>query len=257
MSPPRASLYRRSVPLDPAFHGAHGVDALADFSITRDLHAVFITATEFPQAGLEFPLLFVGTGQTGATGRQAMSTIALLGLNEGENLQLEGDRWVARYIPAYIRRYPFASATVPGPAGLKVLVDDTWAGFSECAAEPLFTADARPAPALRRAIEFLERFELEAERTRAFCERVVALDVLKEMKAEATLPGGEKISVDGFHAIDEDRLHALPDATVLELHRTGMLALMQVHLLSLANIRHLVNRLGVVRARGAAQPAAT
>jgi hypothetical protein len=77
----------------------------------------------------------------------------------------------------------------------------------------------------------------------------VALDVLKQMKAEATLPDGQTVSVDGFHAIDEDRLHALPDATVLELHRTGMLALMQVHLLSLANIRHLVNRLGVVRSR--------
>jgi hypothetical protein len=84
---------------------------------------------------------------------------------------------------------------------------------------------------------------------------VVALDVLKEMKAEATLPDGETISVDGFHAIDEERLRALPDATVLELYRSGMLALLQMHLLSLANIRHLVTRLGVVRARRAAMPA--
>ena len=248
MSGLHSSLYRRSVPLDPATHGAHRVSALSDFSITRDLHAVFITATEFPQAGLEFPLLFVATGQRNGAGRAVMSTIALLGLAEGENLQLEGERWVGRYIPAYIRRYPFASASTPGPGGLKVLVDDTWPGFSESAAEPLFDG-GRPAPALSRAMEFLNRFELEAERTRAFCDRVVALDVLKEMKAEATLPGGESISVDGFHAIDEDRLRALPDATVLELYRTGMLALMQVHLLSLANIRHLVNRLGALRAR--------
>ena len=249
MSRLHSSLYRRPVPLDPAVHGAHRVSALSDFSITRDLHAVFITATEFPQAGLEFPLLFVATGQRNGAGRPTMSTIALLGLAEGENLQLEGERWVGRYIPAYIRRYPFASASTPGPAGLKVLVDDTWPGFSESGAEPLFVADGRPAPALSRAMEFLDRFELEAERTRTFCDRVVALDVLKEMKAEATLPDGERISVDGFHAIDEDRLRALPDATVLELYRTGMLALMQVHLLSLANIRHLVNRLGALRAR--------
>ncbi len=150
------------------------------------LHAVFITATEFPQAGLEFPLLFVATGHRDAAGRQVMSTVALLGLAEGENLQLEG-----------------------------------------------------------------VRFEPEAERTRTFCERVVAPDVLKQMKAGATLPDGQTISVDGFHAIDEDRLHALPDATVLELYRMGMLALMQVHLLSLANIRRLVDRLGVVRSRRA------
>ena len=249
MSMRPSSFYRNTVPLDPVVHGAHRVDALADFSITRELHAVFITATEFPQAGLEFPLLFVGTGQRSSTGRPAMSTVALLGVVEGENLQLEGERWVARYIPASIRRYPFVTASTAGPSGRKVLVDDTWPGFSPNAAEPLFDAEGGPAPALTRAIDFLDRFELEAERTRTFCDRVVALDVLKDMKAEATLPGGEKISVDGFHAIDEDRLRALPDPTVLELFRSGMLALMQVHLLSLANIRHLVMRAGVVRGR--------
>ena len=72
MSMQPASFYRRTVPLDPAVHGAHRVDALADFSITRALHAVFITATEFPQAGLEFPLLFVATGQREGAGRPAM-----------------------------------------------------------------------------------------------------------------------------------------------------------------------------------------
>jgi hypothetical protein len=255
MSRNASSLYRRSVPLDPAQHGLHRVSPLTDFSITRNLHAVFITATEFPQAGLDFPLLFVATGQRGAGGRAQMSTVALLGLVEGENLQLEGERWTGRYIPAAIRRYPFASASSPGPSGLKILVDDSWPGFSDSIGEPLFAADGRPAAALRRAIEFVDRFELEAERTRIFCERVVALDVLKEMKAEATLPDGETISVDGFHAIDEERLRALPDATVLELYRSGMLALLQMHLLSLANIRHLVTRLGVVRARRAAMPA--
>ncbi len=234
------SLYRRLVPLDPARHRAHRVAPLADFAIARDLHAVFVTATEFAQAALEFPLLFVATGHHDAAGRPSMSTVALLGVSRGENLYVDGARWDARYIPAYIRRYPFSRAGAPGAAG--VLVDEAWGGFSDGAGAPLFEADARPAPALQRALDFLERFELEAERTRVFCERVVALDVLKEMKAEATLPDGHRLSIEGFHAIDEGRLHGLPDATVLELYRSGLLMLMQVHLVSLANIRHLVNR---------------
>ena len=229
--------------LDPALHRHRRISPLTDFRVAADLHAVFITATEFPQAGLELPLLFVATGDDDDHGRPAMSTVALLGLAAGENLQLgEGGRWTGRYIPAYIRRYPFASAAEAGASGLAMLVDDSWPGFAEAGAEPLFDADDQPAPALQRARDFLERFELEADRTRAFCERVVALDVLKEMKAEATLPNGRRIAIDGFHAIDEDRMHALPDATVVELYRTGLLMLMQLHLASLANIRHLVNR---------------
>jgi hypothetical protein len=235
------SLYRRPIPLDPAVHRRRKVAPLADFSIASELHAVFVTATEFPQAGLEFPIVFVETGRDIA-GRRTISPVALLGVSHGENLHVDGGRWDARYIPAFIRRYPFLTAAMPGASGINVLVDEAWSGFSELAGEPLFEADDAPAPALRRAMDFLERFELEAERTRAFCERLVMLDVLKEMKADATLPNGQTLSVDGFHAIDEDKLHALPDATVLELWRNGILMLMQVHLTSIVNIRHLVNK---------------
>ena len=236
------SLYRRSIALDPAVHRGRKVSPLTDFSIAKDLHAVFVTATEFPQAALEFPIVFVETGHHDTAGRPMMSPVALLGLTHGENLHVEGTRWEARYIPAYIRRYPFSTASLPGASGINVLVDEAWSGFSDHGTEPLFGAGDAPAPALKRAMDFLERFELEAERTRAFCERLVMLGVLKEMKADATLQNGQKLSVDGFHAVDEDKLHTLAEATVLALWRTGLLMLMQAHLLSLANIRHLVNK---------------
>jgi hypothetical protein len=257
VSRPAPSLYRRPVALDPAVHRSRKVVPLTDFSVAKDLHAVFLTATEFPQAALEFPIVFVETGRHDPAGRPMMSPAALLGLTHGENLHVDGSRWEARYIPAYIRRYPFSTAAMPGASGLNVLVDEAWTGFSEQAGEPLFAADDTPAPALRRAMDFLERFELEAERTRAFCDRVVMLGLLKEMKADATLPNGQAISVDGFHAIDEEKLHALPDATVLELWRTGLLMLMQVHLMSMVNIRHLVNRKAArIAARGLPDTAA-
>ena len=242
MNRPAPSLYRHSIPLDPAVHRRHRISPLADFSIARELHAVFVTATEFPQAALEFPIVFVETGQHDTAGKPMLSPVALLGLTHGENLHVDGTRWEARYIPAYIRRYPFSTAAMPGASGINVLVDDAWNGFSEHAGEPLFDAADAPAPALQRAIDFLERFELETERTRAFCARLVNLGVLKEMKADATLPNGQKLSVDGFFAVDEDKLRAQPEATVLELWRSGLLMLMQAHLLSLANIRHLLNK---------------
>jgi hypothetical protein len=253
LNPPAPSLYRRSIALDPAVHRNRRVSPLTDFSIARELHAVFVTATEFPQAALEFAIVFVDSGRHDAAGRPVMSPVALLGLTHGENLHVEGTRWEARYIPAYIRRYPFSTASMPGASGINVLVDEAWSGFSEHGAEPLFEAGDAPAPALQRAIDFLERFELETERTRAFCERLVMLGLLKEMKADATLPNGQKLSVDGFHAVDEERLRALPDATILELWRNGLLMLMQAHLLSLANIRHLVNR-KAVRLQAAGRP---
>lgn len=246
------SMYGRAVLLDPAVHRARRVSPLTDYSIAKDLHAVYVTATEFPQAALEFPIVFVETGPRDPGGRSVMSPVALLGLTHGENLHVDGTMWSARYVPAFIRRYPFLTAKVPGSSATHVLVDDTWSGFSEQGAEPLFLEKDEPAPALKRSMDFLERFELESERTRVFCERVVSLGVLKEMKADATLPDGRQLSVDGFHAIDEDKLHALPDATAIALWRGNLLMLMQAHLMSLANIRHLVNRKAMrMQAQGA------
>jgi hypothetical protein len=179
-------------PLGAARSGAawlHSVSALTDFSITRDLHAVFITATEFPQAGPRLPLLFVATGQRGCRGAPLMSTVALLGSSRARTCSSKASAGPAATSRPAIRRYPVRQRERPGATGVKVLVDDTGRAFPRASGEPLFVADGRPAPALSRAIDFIERFELEAERTRTFCERVVALDVLKQMKAEATLPG--------------------------------------------------------------------
>jgi hypothetical protein len=237
-----SALYREPQLLDPANHRRLRMGSLADFSITKGMHGVFITATEMPQAALDFPLVFIHTGDRDANGRPNISPIVLLGLAAGENLYVDGTRWDARYIPAFIRRYPFLTATLRNAGATGVMIDRAWAGFSETEGEPLFDADDKPAAALKRAIEFLEMFETEAQRTRLFCNRLLDLELLREMKADATLPDGVNLSVDGFLVIDEEKLHKLADEAVLEMHRNGMLMLLHLHLASLANMRGLVER---------------
>lgn len=237
-----SALYREPQLLDPAQHRTLRMGTLADFSITKGMHGVFVTATEMPQAALEFPLVFVHTGERDAAGRPTVSPIVLLGVAQNENLFVDGTCWDARYIPAFIRRYPFLTATLRQAGATGVMIDRAWSGFSQADGEPLFEADDTPAPALKRAMDFLEMFETEAQRTRMFCSRLVELELLKEMKADATLPDGVTLSIDGFLVIDEHKLHRLDDAVVLEMHRNGMLMLLHLHLASLTNLRGMVER---------------
>lgn len=238
-----SALYQSPVPLDPTLHRSLRMSVLSDYSIAAGMHAAVITATEFGQAAFEFPILFVDTADRSLGGADVlMAPVALMGLSQGENLHVQGTRWDARYIPAFVRRFPFLTAELPGSATPGVLIEPSWSGFSQTEGAPLFGDAGQPAPALQQALQFLELFEAEARRTRAFCARVVELGLLKEMKADATLPGGEKLSVDGFQVVDEDKLRELPDAVVLELHRNGILMLLQVHLLSLGNMRQLLDR---------------
>jgi len=237
-----SALYREPKLLDSIVHRQKKLKSLDDFSITKGMHAVYLTATEFPHAGLDFPIIFVNTGERLPSGKAMISPVALLGLTANENLHLEGSRWTARYLPAFIRRFPFLTAGVQGSAAPGVFVDASWSGFSDTEGEPLFDADGKPTEALTRAIDFLKRFDEEQQRTRMFCARVVELELLKEMQADATLPNGESLKVEGFLTVDEEKLVALPETTVVELHRNGMLMLMHSHLMSLINVRHLVER---------------
>ena len=235
-------LYRRPELLDPKRHGKRRIGELTDWSVAATTHAMFVSATEFTQAAIDYPIVFVGAGDRDSKGRERVAPVALLGLAPGENLYVQGTRWDARYTPAFMRRYPFYTAPVQGLEQPGVFVDTAWSGFSETEGEPLFESGDEPAPALKRAIEFLERFEVEAQRTRLFCERLLDLQILKEMRADVTLLDGRKIAVEGFQVVDEEKLQTLPDALVVELHRKGLLMLMQVHLVSLVNLRHLVDR---------------
>jgi hypothetical protein len=251
----KSALYRDPQLLDPALHRHKKLRPVTDFSIARDMHAVFLAATEFPAAALAFPIIFVHTGERLPDGGGMIAPVALLGLVANENLHVDGPEWHARYLPAFIRRFPFLTARAQGSDTPAVFVDTSWSGFSDSDGEALFDADGKPAPALQRAMEFLQQFDLEQQRTRQFCARLLELGVLKEMSADAVLPNGESLKIDGFLTVDEDKLNALPDATVLELHRSGMLMLLQVHLVSLGNMKQLVERKAL---RMAAQtPAAT
>jgi hypothetical protein len=125
-----SALYREPVLLEPTKHRTLKIGTLADFSITKGMHGVFVAATEIPQAALEFPVLFVHTGERDASGKPGFSPIALLGLSQGENLFVDGPRWDARYIPAFIRRYPFLTANLRGAPTQGVMIDAGWNGFS-------------------------------------------------------------------------------------------------------------------------------
>ena len=238
-----SALYREPVPLDPAVHRGKRVRALNDFSIAQGMHAVFVTAGEFAQAALEFALIFVPTGdRPGERPVRQVSPVALLGVRPNENLHVDGSRWDAGYLPAFIRRYPYLTAPVRGADAPGIYVDAAWPGFNDSEGEPLFDADGKPTAALDHALDFMRLFDAEASRTRELCARIVELDVLKGMKADMQLAGGEHLSVDGFLTVDEDKLRALPDATIVELHRSGLLAVLHAHLLSLGNLRRLIER---------------
>jgi hypothetical protein len=253
-----SALYRDPQLLDSKQHRNKRLKVPDNYAVTSRMHAAFLTATEFPQACVETPIIFVRTGQQQANGKAVVSSVSLLGLVTSENLRVdEAGRWLGHYVPAFIRRYPFMTVHLEGAPAPSVFVDAAFEGFSDTEGDRLFDDQGQPTETLKRVIEFLERFDQEQMRTMMFCERLVELDLLKEMTADATLPNGETLKIDGFLSVDEEKLGQLPEAAVLELHRNGMLMLIHAHLLSMTNMRELIQQKHIRLAAQAAAPQAS
>lgn len=236
-------MYGELLPLDREVHKNLKLDtAKAVVSRLADQNSVFLAAVEFGDACKEYPVVFVRAGEAAADGKQPVAPLAVLGLKPGSNLFIDGDKWTGNYVPAYVRRYPFAMARLDGNANnLAVCYDSKWAGFQEANGEALFN-NGEPTEFLLNAKAFLENFEQEAERTRLICNLLVDMDLLQDMRFEATLPNGEKLDVEGFLALDEKKYSELPDAKVLELHRNGLIAMIEMHRLSMTNMNRLAAR---------------
>ena len=239
-------MYSSLVPLDRRLHQNLRLNTeIPVVSRIAGLNSLFLAVVEFAEACKEYPIVFVRVGEVPADGKQAVAPLAVLGLKTGSNLIVKDNSWTGNYVPAYLRRYPFSMARIDQESdSMAVCYDSEWAGFSQTEGTMLFGTDNEPSEFLKNVQSFLESFEQEAERTRLICQQLNELDLFREMRFEATLASGEKLDVDGFLAVDEKKLAELPDDKVLQLHRSGLLSLLEMHRVSMGNMSRLAAKHG-------------
>ncbi len=226
---------------------------LTDWSVAKNLNAMFVAAAEFGDVCREYPIVFIKAGKED-DGTDAIAPVAVFGLTQDDNLYVNGKDWRAQYVPAVLRAYPFCIARVDAER-FAICIDQGYAGFSETEGMPLFEGEAQPTEMLKAMTTNLENLEGEIQRTRLIGKRLLELDLLREMRFDTTLPDGRQHTVDGFLTVDDKKVTDLPEATVMELHRTGILGLIHLHWVSIGNMRRLADWYAARTLGGAATPA--
>jgi hypothetical protein len=234
------NLHRQPVALDSVQHrGLKLRVPVTDWTLAAGLNAMFVSVSEFGDTCREFPLVFVRAGKD-PQGKEQVAPVAVLGLAQNQNLYVSGERWRANYVPNLLRVYPFCLARMDGER-FAICVDMAYAGVNSEDGRPLFNADGTQAELLKTMQAHLETMEADIQRTRAVGQRLLELDVLRDMRFDATLPDGSKHSVDGFLTVDDQKMTHLPDNVVGELHRSGILGMVHLHWVSLGNMRRLID----------------
>jgi len=230
-------IYESAVPITATQHGNLSFEAKDDYAFSAGINAVPLTAVEILPAATEYAIVFTEAGED-------VFPAAVLGVRAEQNLYLtEDNHWKAKYVPGFIRRYPFVFSASEDQKTLTLCIDETHPGFNrKNKGSRLFTKDGKPSDYTNKVLEFLQSYQAEFERTRAFCKRLKELNLLEPMQAEVTAPDGKKSTLRGFLTVTRSRVRTLSPEALASLVKSDWLELIYLHLYSMRNFNEVRDR---------------
>jgi hypothetical protein len=224
---PTLLLYKELVALERKEHRNLRLKE-TNLDYTKEINSVPVAGVEFFEASRDLPVVF-----TKDTAGEFIPLVLLSLQPKGHNL---GDDWGNIYVPAFIRRYPFALAEG------KVVFDKQAPQLQEKEGEALFGENGENTDFLNKIIEFLGYMDTQFKLTREYCQACAKQDFFTPLNAQVKIGEAKPIRLTNFFMIDEKKLKELADAEIKDWFRKGWLAWSFAHLHSLGALRRLVKR---------------
>jgi hypothetical protein len=233
----------RSVLLNNVEHKDLRVITRRAAELGDNVHVVFTFPAEFRNIQSCFPVVF----QKSADGI-GFDALALMGLEQGENLFLEPHGWEAPYVPLTIERQPFLIG-VDGDQ-LMVNIDMDHPRVSHTEGEAVFLPYGGNTEYLERINSVLLAIHQGLESAKGFSAAMQALELFEPFVVDIELNDGSQNRLMGFYTIHEERLAALDGATLHRLSQAGYLQAAYMVLASMSQFRALIDRKNARRAAG-------
>jgi len=231
-------IYEKAVPVTSQRHRDWSIKKGTDCTFAKHVNAVPLMAVEFGPAAVEYAIVFTGTGE-------AIMPAVILGIRDRQNVYVAEDgNWQAKYLPAFVRRYPFVFSSADEGKRFVLCLDEAFTGCNQDGlGERLFDAEGNRTQYLEGVLNFLQQYQGQFQLTQAFCKKLQTLDLLEPMQAQVTVPAGERLRLTGFMAVTRDRLKKLSGDQLAELAQSNELELIYAHLHSLRNVTAMAERL--------------
>lgn len=190
-----------------------------------------VVAQELPRACMHLPIGFLKA-------ENGYQLVAVLGLQPGKNLWVSPDgRWLAGYVPAAYRGYPFALAnTEDGQRVLCVREDSGLVNDDE--GELFFDEEGQPAKPIQDVLNFLQQVTANAQVTAQLCGVLEEHGLVSPWNVQVKSADGEK-KVEGLFRVDEAALNALPAEALAAVRDRGAMPLVYCQLLSMQHLHQL------------------
>lgn len=220
------------IPLDKNQHSALKVVPKINFDLVGKTHLAAATIREYAQLSGSMPIVFIEDPKT-----KNIHSVAMLGLEAGQNLYYAEERWQGPHIPLNIQRYPFDIR--PDGDKLGVFIDENSDLISD-EGQPLFTEAGEPSEFLKNRQQFLGELANSEVQNQRFIKQLVDNNLLEEISIRITYASGQVRNVTGILAVNEKKLVELDDDKVLAMHKAGFLGACYSTMLSLGQLNRLV-----------------
>lgn len=227
-------MFKKLVPVNNEQHKDLKIKSIDGFGYAREFHIASLMVHEFARAASVYPIVFIEDKT-----KDEFRPVVLLGLNEGENLFVGADgKWQASYVPAIIRRYPFALAKLNDDGQYTVCIDEESETVSRKEGKPLFDDKGEPTDVIDNVKRYLGELQQMEAFTQEFCKYLAQQNLFTPLNMRVRQDNQVK-NITGCYVLNEERLNSLSDTAILDVRTRRYLAPIYAHLTSLAQIERL------------------
>jgi hypothetical protein len=228
-------VFQKVVPVNKERHASKKIKEVSGFAFASKFHIAYVTMQEFARAASIFPIVFLEDKE-----KDEFRPVVLLGLDAGENLFVGKDgKWQASYVPAIIRRYPFALTPAGNDGQYVVCIDEESPLVSDSEGAPLFDEKGEPTKVIDNVKRYLAELQQMDAFTREFCKFLQANNMFTPLNMRVREASRVK-NISGCYVINEERLNNVSDEKFLEFRTKRYLPAIYAHLVSLAQTERLV-----------------
>ena len=207
----------------------------------HDIHAAVTFPTEYGDVQREYPIFFRRSGDRGD-----YQSVALLGLEPGENLFLDDGLWNASYVPGIIAKGPFligfqeqeVDGEVRKEPVIHIDLDDPRVNGNE--GEAVFLEHGGNSPYLQHIAAVLRGIQEGMAVAGPMFAALESHELIEPVNVEIDVHGDVKYELKGYYTISEERLRLLPGDALERLNKAGFLHGAFMVLSSLHNVGKLV-----------------
>lgn len=227
-------MYKKLELLSKEKHSSLKIGQMENLNFAKNQVSIPVLISESTKIALNFPIVF--------TSDENPTLVALTSLGK-ENLAITEDgKWIASYIPAVYRKYPFTYVNVKENSEQKAVAIDVEAqNISTEVGNELFDENKEQTQLLKDTIQFLTSYEQESMKTKSIAKMIADTNILEDREISIGEGKDKQVLVKGFKVVNKEKLNELDDATLALWVRNGFINFIELHLKSLENMQTLMN----------------